>query len=98
MGDQQAEQERAVRALLKAMERARDAVATIDGSGSCLPGGPASRLAATLHRVSDESARLRCEVALRLHESGLSIAEVAGVLGVSKSRAAQLISQARRGQ
>ena len=85
-----------VAALLKSAEATLVAIAALGDPQERLEAY--SRLAEELRMVSDRAARHRGEEVLRIKDAeALSLAALAGRVGISKARADQLVRAARKG-
>ena len=85
-----------VAALLKSAEATLDSIAALGDPQERLEAY--SRLAEELRMVSDMAARHRGEEVLRIKDAeALSLAALAGRVGISKARADQLVRAARKG-
>ena len=85
-----------VAALLKSAEATLDSIAALGDPQDRLEAY--SRLAEELRAVSDRAARHRGEEVLRIKDAeALSLAALAGRVGISKARADQLVRAARKG-
>lgn len=78
-----------VRSALGAIREIADSQQKIDAAG---------QFARDLRESSDEAAEIRQEEVLVLHRAGLSLAEVARVAGISKTRVNQIVQAATKGQ
>jgi 8-oxo-dGTP pyrophosphatase MutT (NUDIX family) len=78
-----------VRSALGAIREISDPQQKIDAAG---------QFARDLREGSDEAAEIRQEEVLALHRAGLSLAEVARVAGISKTRVQQIVQAATKGQ
>ena len=79
----------AVRSALGAIREASESQAKIEAAG---------QFSRDLREASDEAAEVRQEEVLVLHRAGLSLAEVARIAGISKTRVNQIVQAATKGQ
>lgn len=83
-------------AALQVVRAALDAIRELDDSQQKIEA--AGQFSRDLREGSDEAGEIRQDEVLALKQAGLSFAEIARVAGISKTRVAQIVRDAQKGQ